>query len=524
MISKPRKRAPQGGAAPAVTATHSLTERMFMDPAFFGVPASPVQRAICRAADGVPLAELWEDAAVRATFGGAQPPPGRPKMLIDIGPIRRGKSLFVAALALTRTQTVDVSAIGVGEAGPRIPIVSVDKDKAAVVYQHLTGKIGASRLLGEWRLGEPTRESVLVRHPSGIGIEICTVAGAKSGSTLVARWVVCAIFDEATLMLGQDDSVIALEDMLTQLEGRVLPGGQTVLLGSSIAPPRGPAYELLHRYFGRPGDGVVACWSVGPEARPDLYTPEHCATLSPSVRRATCERVFLDLETDYLSGEVLERATRSAPRELEADPDVTYIMAVDPSARKNSWTMVVIGAYTDRWRVALAREWVPEPGEKLNYAAVLEEVATTCLAYRIDVVHSDQYQAEALSVLAEQRGLGWNAVHLQGTALRDAYLELARLLAEGELELPPVPELMRDLQSVRRQTTQAGDVKFVLGKSGARHCDYASALARGCMELPAPPLAKAPTRSLDDEMDAMTEPEERGGTGIEAALRKVIAA
>jgi hypothetical protein len=498
---------------------------MFCDPQMFGVPGTPVQRAICRAVDGVPLGELWDDPAVRATFGGAMPPPGVPKMFLDIGPIRRGKSLFVAALAATRTQTVDLSRIGKGEAGPRIPIVSVDKDKAQVVYRHLVGKLESSPVLSALIADKPTKESVIIAHPSGVEIEVCTVAGSRAGSTLVARWVACAIFDEATLMLGQDESVIALEDMLTQLEGRVLPGGQVVLLGSTIAPPRGPAYELLIRYFGRPGDGVVACWSTGPEARPDLYTPAHCASLKPDVRRATCERMFLDLETAFLSSEVIEQATRRTPVERPPEPGHHYRAAADPSSRKNSWTFVILGNDGEKYYVAVAREWFPEPGGRLDPRAILSVVSALCSTYGIDTVYSDQYQADAYASIAEEFGLGWSDEALQGLPLRDAFLNLERLLEGEELELPPVPELSSDLANVRRRTAQNGEVSFVLGKSGRRHCDFASALARVCIELPEPPEAVEKKRTLDEEIDAhvaATDGQREGA--IAAALRRVAAA
>ena len=61
--------------------------------------ATPVQRAICRASDGIELGELWDDPTVRQAFGGACPRVA-PLEFVILAAIRCGKSLFSAAKAI----------------------------------------------------------------------------------------------------------------------------------------------------------------------------------------------------------------------------------------------------------------------------------------------------------------------------------------------------------------------------------------------------------------------------------------
>ena len=51
--------------------TRSVLEHLFTSPDAFAVKkATPVQRAICRASDGVKLGELWDVPEVREACGG----------------------------------------------------------------------------------------------------------------------------------------------------------------------------------------------------------------------------------------------------------------------------------------------------------------------------------------------------------------------------------------------------------------------------------------------------------------------
>src|ERR1051325_9252449 len=98
---------------------------MLTDPRAFGLTnASNVQRAICRAMDGVALGDLASDPDVIAVFGGERaiselPIGQRPAEFVLLCGVRAGKSLISAACAVRSALTCDVSELGPGEE-PRV--------------------------------------------------------------------------------------------------------------------------------------------------------------------------------------------------------------------------------------------------------------------------------------------------------------------------------------------------------------------------------------------------------------------
>ena len=165
----------------------SSLEWKLTDPLAFGLTtASPLQRAICRVADGAPLGDLARDPTVIAAFGDARGlPRERPKEVVLLSGIRTAKSLTAACAAFHMAVTCDVGRLRHGEK-PRVPVVSIQKDLADVIMDHLVGSVKASPLLRPFLIGDPTADTVVLRHPSGVPVEVKVTAGARAGSTLVA--------------------------------------------------------------------------------------------------------------------------------------------------------------------------------------------------------------------------------------------------------------------------------------------------------------------------------------------------
>lgn len=467
----------------------SPTEIMLTHPELFGLgSATPVQRAICRASDGADLAELWDDPNVRAAFGGSRPTPGTvPPMMLDIGAIRTGKSLKAAAIAVTRSQTADLSSIRRGEQPPRIPICSTSVDNAKIVYTHLVGHVMQSPRLSRLVVGQ-TADTLTIRHPSGTPVEIKVTAGARAGASLVGRWLAGVVFDEATLLLGSSDGRVRdLDADLLQLQGRMLPGAQVIMIGSTVAPPRGPAYRLLKEHFGHPSRECVAIWSTGPEAHPGLYTDEYLAGLSPEVREVCTKRVFLDPERTWLTPDLLDACTRDGYEELEYDPCATYVVATDPATRTNAWSLVVLGCYPEppTYRIAHAREWVPQPGERLRIRDVFREIQQVCQRYQTALVVGDRHMADALMEIGAEFGIEYLNADFKRETYNEAYLEMKRLMDDGALELPPNETIRSDLQKIRRVVSARGVLSFEISAPGqGRHCDYIPAILRAVVHRP----------------------------------------
>ena len=490
-------------------------EAVLCSPHGFGLrTASPLQRAICRVSDGLPLAELWENETVRAAFGGVRPPEVAPERLLILAAIRTAKSMIAAAKAVQISQTVnlDLDFLSVGDE-LRIPIVSVDKDKARAVFAHMLGPIQASPYLRSLLVGEPTAESFWLRHPSGRVIEVCTTPLAKSGSTLVARWMPAVIFDEAPLMAGVSDAKKNLDEALGAIAGRVLPGGQILMIGSPWAP-FGPVFDLVAAYFGKPCAEVIVVRAPGPAMNPVYWTKRRCANLkrtNPTRYRTNVLAEFADMEDGIFASIEIEAHTREGPVIRPRVAKHHYTAAMDPAFRGNAWTLIIIectglggpGGVQPMYSVALARQWIGSKASPLKASEILKEIAIICEEYGVDTVYSDQHNFDTIGEFAEVHGLSLFEVKITAENRLEMVERVAQILSDGRLELPPDRQLAQDMKAARKRVSQNG-VTLVLPRSGdGRHCDYVPSLSLALHDPPPPP--EGPDAPKLDELESLRE-------------------
>lgn len=482
-------------------------EEILTSPRGFGLTtASPLQRAICRILDGLPLGSLALDEGVQRALGGAGAlrllPLTLPKELVLLAGIRSGKSLLVAAVGVRAALTCDVSRLGPGEV-PRVSIVATKMDAAQPTWDHACGRVLASPDLRALLIDEPKTGSFMLRHPSGRPVEIRVVAGSRAANSLVARWSAGVIFDEAPRMLGQEDGVVNLDDARHAVAGRLLPGAQVMMSGSSWAP-FGPVYELVLAHHGRPSPDIVVIRARGPDMNPAEWTPEKCEEL----RKRNAKAYAVDVETEFLDPESsmfdamdLEAlATLGPPLGPPSIPGVAsddaykpdsvrhYVAAIDPATRGNAWTLVVLSnAGSGRIEVNLCKQWQGSSGDPLSPREVFREMAALLKPFAIEVVESDQWAADPLRDIAMEHGL-YLRTHAITAPIRVVMAERVKtFVAEKRIYFPREPMLLRDLAAVRKRVTQSGLTVELPRTADGRHADYAAALFLACAQnLPEP--------------------------------------
>lgn len=464
-------------------------EELFTHPLLFAVPASPVQRAICRVAEGRPLGKLWSEPTVRAVFRDRRPF-GRPDHLAVVAGIRTGKSLLAAAMCVHAALRADLSVCGPGEV-PRGAIYSTSLDNAQVIYDHLSGRMSASPVLRSVLLSDPgsSRSRLLVEHPSGRPVEICTLAGKRAGASGVARWMVAALFDEYARMTGDEsEGVVNYKDTLRAVRLRIVPGGYLVSTSSPWAP-YGPAYDHVENHWGEPTRDLVVVRARGYEMNPSHWTPERCeaAKKTPDEYRTDVLCEFLAPEAALLLPEHVEAAQRMEGGDCVRVAGAHYTAAMDPATRGNGWTLVVATRDGRLRRIVAIREWRGSPAAPLDPKAVLDEVAQCLRPYGVNSVDSDQWSGDALAALAREAKVYtangpvpyplrlhlWRMTDREKT---ERYLDLRLMLATGGLELPRHATLAQDLVRLKKRVTTVGASIVLPETSDGRHCDFAPAL------------------------------------------------
>ena len=494
-------------AAERAVLRFSLEHILTSEEGFGLVTATPLQRAVCRVADGLPIGELADDPQVIEAFGGyaaiaALPARGfgsGPAELALIMAIRCAKSLTAAALAVRSALTCDVSVIGPGEV-PRVSVLSIKLDLAQVVFRHVVGRVQASPWLSTFLVGEPTADTVTLRHATaGCPVEIKVTAGSRAGASLVARWSAGVILDEAPRMVGSDGgAVVNYDEAVRAVRGRMLPGAQIVSVGSPWGPA-GPIYRLVQERHGKPGPDVVVIRGIGPALNPYWWTPERCEELRlrdfPAYQSDVLGQ-FRDLETQFFPAAMIDGATREGPEQLPPDPDLTVYWAMDPATRGDAWTLVgvrlehtgrVVAGRAEGWRIRVvcARTWKPPPGGRLRPKAVLLEIKGIMAPYGQSMVRTDQWSADTLADLGNEIGLVIDEVAWTQERKTSAFGGLRALLGQDLIELPPDPVLRDDLLAIQRKVTQSTVTVEAL-RINNRHGDYAYALAAACEEVPMP--------------------------------------
>ena len=464
--------------------------------------ATPSQRAACRIVDGLPLGNLSSYDDVRSLVGGREAlallPKERPTEIVFLAAIRSAKTILACAACLRMALTVDVRGLGPGET-PRASLVSLRLDASAVAYRLLVETVRASRILRPLIMGEPTADTLTLRHPSGRPIEVATVAGAKAGGTLVARWCAGVVFDEAPRMASAEDAAVNLSHQRDAVAGRLLEGAQILEIGSPHGP-FGEVYNLVQEHWQKPTRHLVVLRGTGPMLNPTWWTPERCErlrTTNPTAYATDVLGEFADPEMGLLSPATVRRNMREDPLELPFSSECIYAAAVDlaeGTARGNAVSLVIVERSRPQhpargrtratpelepagpqalttYRVTLAREW-----RGLGPGAYWDAIASACSRYGVETVHGDQYAASANVELARRVGLNLEIERTTAATKLDDATNLATILHADRLELAPCRQLQRDVLSIRRRATQQGYTIVLPRTSDGRHADLAPAL------------------------------------------------
>jgi hypothetical protein len=535
-------------------------ETTLTSPNGFGLErATLLQRAKARIKDGIPLADLLARASeherrcVETAIGCAASmlPTGAPPIeILETAPVRTGKSLEDAALAVTRTQTVTINPdlIQSGQEPPRVSVLATELDQASTIRGHLN-IVNERPALRALKVGE-TDDSVTLRHPSGMPIEIKVIAAKRGGYSIASRWSASVIFDEAPGW-HSTDKVVSLEESREQALGRLIDGAQCIYTGSKWQPS-GLCYDMWAEYLGKPTADLVVISpqevdgvSPATQLNPVYWTPERIDRI-----RRTSPRTFA-MHAQNMWGAAGNSAFTVDEIDAVISPDLpegtlmgTWFCAIDASAlRHDSFAAVfAVYCYPNPEPIVKGRPFDngrgvsgtviplnPEPADFVEQIKgpvlrvhdvmgfrppgvktldVVSAVAAKCKRYGIRVVFGDQFESGSLAGLFSHHQIGLRTWHWD-RPLKDEAIAgtLRRLYREQRISQIPHDLLRRQLLSIREIPSPGGTWRYPTGG-----LDCASALITLAMALNDPEVLGARTDASVERFNSPTSANYGGRT------------
>ena len=450
-----------------------------------GIKASPLQLAICRAADARPLNGVLVAEALVAHFGidAETALEVAPRLVVAVCGVRGGKTFLAVSALVKSALTADMSKLHTNEPA-RAVLVGPHEIATAHSFGILRGIFHGSSQLARLIISE-SKDSITIKRPDGRIVEFVAVAAHRSGVTLRGAWLVGFVLEEAASFgIEGAGATVNAEELLRAAEPRLLPGGQ----GWIISSPRGPEgllHDLYQKHFGKPGR-VLVVHAPSLAMNPSLDAAEIEALRAEDADTASREfdATWLDAATSFLDAKSLNKATRKTPVVLDPGACRHWISVIDPATRGNSFALLIVGVDIEkganRYRIGLAKQWTGSKVFPLQMGSVLSQVRALVAPYRLGTkrapIRTDQWSADVLVELGARMGLAFCPTNINAANKLGAWDNIRGLLNDERLELAPVPELLSDMRGVRRIVTPTRvSVEYPVG--AGRHGDYAAALA-----------------------------------------------
>jgi len=300
-------------------------------------------------------------------------------------------------------------------------------------------------------------------------------------------------------MVGEDEGAKNLNESLTALQNRMLPGTSIVLEGSPYAP-WGPFHSLDREHFGQPSPEILVMRAPGPLIWPERYTPAYCEKirkLDPRAYQADVLGEYVDPESSLLATPDIEGCTDWGVTARKPREGVEYVAALDPATRGNSWTLIVLctpreGRLGEEYEVALAHQWQGTPQKPLRPSEVLQEIKALCAPFGVTDAFSDQASFDALADIGDRMGFGLAGLFGSEGATEADCEALLPVISERRIRLVDNGQLRNDLQRVAKRVTTSGYAYQLPTSGDGRHCDFVPALGRAVRYAPRAPGAQSP--------------------------------
>jgi hypothetical protein len=478
--------------------------RVFLEsPDFINLALSPIVAAIADASEGLPVTTIADLLCKQVFNCGLDKLPREPRREVAISAGGRGgkTSRFMAPKAIHAAWTVPLRLPG-APIDPRYPnaqqttpgehpasiIIAPKRRLAKQCFSMVKGYIEASPILRSALVGEPTGESLTLRRPDGILVDIQVIVADKGGQSARSKSLVFCGVDEACFLSGAG-SAVNDEDICAAARPRLVPGAQIWLVSTPNVEGEGVLENLITTDWGKHTNALVAA-RVGTRMLNPTWDPDHAIERAERARpggNLNADREILAIPfprgtssyfpADAVAAACIRMAPETRVQEFGAGADLGH--GHDFSA------LSIAARYADgKFALHLALEIPSGPDQKPS--ATYETFATTLNAHGCQSVGADNHYAATFREVLDTRGIAF----VNAAAKDRVYDGVRTLLVEGRLALGSLEETEREnvaeqllsivgkrlsggrtqISAPRRKVSDMG-----IAMSGG-HCDSVSAL------------------------------------------------
>lgn len=172
---------------------------------------------------------------------------------------------------------------------------------------------------------------------------------------------------------------------------------------------------------------------------------------------------FAKSVSGFLSPTLLRAAVSTGVRQQPPKAGVQYVATLDPAFRRDAFAFAIGHLDCGVHVLDHLKVWKGTKDNPESPTRILAEVATTCRAYRVNIVTSDQYQLEALRDLADEHKLVLEGVTLTNKVKNVVFGHLSSMLSQGRMQLLDDPDLLDELMKLEKRLSPSGVTSQITG-------------------------------------------------------------
>ena len=332
----------------------------------------------------------------------------------------------------------------------RIPIIAQDMRVARDIQRTAESLCLGSPIISR-EVAEILQNEITFKN----GVSLINLPASKA--SVRGMTVPCCLVDEmAWISLDGADE----KELLRQIRPSMIQFGQTRRLLKMTTPwmRSGITYSEFSQRAERPD---LLVWQAGTSQMTHRISQEELEKeriADPAYyEREFMARFVSDLET-FLPWPDIHAAVQHW-MELAPASEPYYVAALDASGLTGGDTFTFgIGHSADTgFVVDVLRGW-----KKQAVPFVCDEIASLCKLYRVKNIIADQYSFSFLSELLRQREIGMEQLAFSARSKAELHFDLKNVLAQGKIQLPNHPEMIRELRALESTRTSGGTTRYAL--------------------------------------------------------------